>query len=152
MTERTEKLRLNAYISVRDANAAIEFYEKAFGAKLVPPTLRTPDGGIAHAELDIGGAVFMLSEENPDFGNPSPLSLGDTTVRMSLTTSDADAVFAAATAAGAEVVIPLADQFYGHRSGRLRDPFGHLWIISQEVERLTEAEMQARLDAMMKGG
>lgn len=141
---------LTPYLSVRDADAAIAFYEAAFGARRRPPTLRFRDGKIAHAEVEIAGARLMLSEEAPETGGPGPETLRGTTVRLDLRVDDADAVVERAVAAGAEVAIPVADQFYGHRSGRLRDPFGHLWIISQALEELSEAEMQRRMDAMMK--
>lgn len=137
------------YLSVVDCPAAIAFYEAAFGAVRTGPTLTTPDGTIVHTELRIGAARVMLSEAG-EHGR-APTQLGGTTARMSLDATDADRAFAQAVAAGAEIVIPLADQFYGHRSGRVRDPFGHEWIIGQPLERLSEGEMQARLDAMMSG-
>ncbi|MCI4663239.1 MAG: VOC family protein [Neomegalonema sp.] len=143
---------LTAYLSVRDAAAAILFYEQAFGAKLIPPTLRTPDGTIMHAEMDFGGARLMFSEEAPEMGGPSPQSLGGTTLRLNLMVDNADEAVAKAVAAGAVTVTAVADQFFGHRSGRVRDPFGHLWIISHEIEQLSEAEMQRRMDEMMRGG
>lgn len=139
------------YLSVRDTRAAIAFYEAAFGAQRVGPLLTLPNGGVAHAEIQIGDATVMLSDENPDWGNVSPLTLGDSPVRIALNVEDADATFSRALEAGAESVIPVSDQFYGERAGRVRDPFGHYWIIGQRIEDLTQAEMQARLDAMIGG-
>lgn len=142
---------LTPYITVRDARRALDFYEEAFGAVRVGPMLTLPNGAIVHAEIQIGDATLMLSEENPDWGSVSPATLGDTPVRIALHVNDADAAFARATKAGAEVVFPLNNQFYGERSGRLRDPFGHLWIVGQRIEDLSETEMQARLDEMVGG-
>jgi PhnB protein len=88
----------------------------------------------------------MMSDENPDFGNVSPTTLGDTAVRFSLEVDDTDAVASRAVEAGAELVIPVEDQFYGYRSGRLVDPFGHIRILSQKLEDLSEEEMQSRCD------
>lgn len=140
------------YIGVRNADEAIAFYVAAFGAEHIGPTLRDPEGNIVHTEIRIGGSVVMMADENPDFGNVSPETLGDTPVRFSLEIDDADAVAEQAVAAGAELVIPVEDQFYGYRSGRLRDPFGYLWILSQKLEDLTEEEMQERMDAMFGPG
>lgn len=139
---------ITAYLSLRDAGAAMDFYARAFGATDEGVTIRMPDGTIAHAELRIGETVFYLAEAKTDWGNPSPEDLGDTAVRLALHVADADAAFERAVAAGCTVLIPLADQFYGERSGRLRDPFGHVWLVSQTIEEMSSAEMQARLDAM----
>lgn len=151
MTDPKERRCLTPYLSVRDAQAAMEFYAQAFGAERVGMMLTLPDDRIAHAELRVGDATLFLSDENEEWGNLSPLSLGDTPVRLALQVKDVDAVFERAVATGCEVLIPLADQFYGERSGRLRDPFGHVWILSQSIETLAQEEAQARLDAMMQG-
>ena len=147
----TPRRTITAYLSVRDAPAAISFYGEVFGAELRDAPLTMPDGSIAHAELRLGDATFMLSEERDDWGNLSPATIGDTPVRLDLQVSDADAIFQRAIEAGCETLIPVADQFYGHRSGRLKDPYGHVWIISQVLETLTASEMQERFDAMLKG-
>lgn len=134
-------------IAVSDAIKAIEFYKAAFGAveryRLIDPESRK----VGHAELDIHGGLLMLSDEYPQF-NRTPHALGGTTVKLSLMSKDANADFEQAVKAGAQVVIPLSDQFYGHRSGRVRDPFGHEWLISQELEKVTPKEMQRRWDSM----
>ena len=142
---------LAPYLTVIDARAAIEFYQQAFGAVETGPRLTAPDGVIMHAELSSGGGSVMLAEHVPDFGTFEPRSLGGTPVRLSLQVDDADAVVAAATAAGATVVIPVEDQFYGHRAGRVEDPFGHVWIISQVFEALSAEEMQRRMEALFQG-
>ncbi len=137
--------------AVHDAAAAIQFYKAAFGAverfRLIDPEGKK----IGHAELTINGALVMLSDEYPAY-NKTPKSLGGTTVKLGLMSSNADADFERAIKAGAEVVMPLSNQFYGHRSGRLRDPFGHEWIISQEVEKVSPEEMQRRWNGMAGSG
>lgn len=138
-------------LSVRGAAQAIAFYEEAFGAREVGPRITTPDGKIAHTELRIGDAVFALSDEDPANGNVAPETLGGSTVRLEIAVDDADRVAERARSSGAEVVIPVADQFYGYRSGRLLDPFGHLWVLSELLEELSQEEMQRRADALFGG-
>lgn len=135
------------YLGVRDAAAAIEFYRQVFGAKDFG-RLTLPDGRIAHAAIDIGGAIVMLADENPEWGNLAPPSLGGTTVRLHLYVDDVDAVFKRALEAGAKEVFPVADQFYGDRSGRLEDPFGHQWIVASRREEVPMDEMQRRFEEM----
>lgn len=130
-------------LGVREASRAIEFYRDAFGAEEVM-RLTGPDGAILHAEIRIGGGLLMLAEEMEEWGNESPASLGGTSVRIHLYVEDVDALAERAVAAGAEVVIPVDDQFYGDRSGRLRDPFGHEWIVATRVEEVPPEEMQRR--------
>jgi PhnB protein len=108
-----------------------------------------PDGSIGHAEIDIAGGRVMLAAENPKF-NASPATLGGTTIVLHIYVPDVDAFVERAVAAGATVVIPVEDQFYGDRSGRLRDPFGYLWIVATRKEDVAAGEMQRRLDAMMR--
>ena len=93
----------------------------------------------------------MLSEHNPAFGTAEPHSLGGTPVRVALDVENADETVEAATRAGARVLIPVGDQFYGYRAGRIEDPFGHVWIVSQVIETLSPEEMQRRLDEMSGG-
>lgn len=133
---------------VRDAKAAIEFYTKVLGAKH-RYSLTMPDGGIAHAEFKIGDALLMISDERPEWGNKSPETLSGSPVTLNVMVEDPDATVAKAEKAGAKVIFPVADQFYGFRSGRFQDPFGHLWIVSKVLEELTPKEMQKRMDAMM---
>ncbi len=144
-------LHLTPYITVVDAGAALDFYRDAFGANETGPRLTAPDGSIVHTEFRIGAATVMMAEHNPDFGTAEPRSLGGTPVRLALDVEDADATVEAAERAGAKVLIPVADQFYGYRAGRIEDPFGHVWVISQLMEALSQEEMQRRLDAMFSG-
>lgn len=142
---------LFAYLRMRDAAKAIAFYEQAFGA-VEKYRLSEPGGRVGHAELDFGGTTLMLSDEFPEFGIAGPQTLGGTTLSIHLHVDDADAVIARAVAAGATVVRPAADQFYGERSGTVRDPFGHEWNVGHEIEKVTPEEMQRRYDAMSKPG
>ena len=133
-------------LAFRGAQQAIEFYQRAFGAVELF-RLTDPQGTIVHAELKIGEAVVMLAEEDPRY-NRAPQTLGGTSVILNLYVTDVDAFVQRATAAGAQVVIPVADQFYGDRSGRIIDPFGYVWIISTHKEDVSSAEMQKRLNAL----
>lgn len=146
-----ERQSIFPYLSVDDAAKALDFYITAFGGEKAGPTLRAPDGTILHAEVKIGASAFFLAEASADPNGASPLGLGNTPVRMALDVPDVDAFMAQAAEHGAEIVIQPADQFYGYRSGRLRDPFGHVWVVSTPKEEVSEAEMQRRLDAMMGG-
>jgi len=139
-----------AYLRLRDAAKAIEFYAKAFGAT-EKFRLTEPSGRIGHAELELGGTTLMLSDEYPEFGIYGPQSIGGTSFMLHLHVDDADALIARAAAAGATIVRPATDQFYGERSGTVRDPFGHEWILGHAIEEVAPEEMQRRYDAMMKG-
>jgi uncharacterized glyoxalase superfamily protein PhnB len=141
---------LFAYIRLKDAARAIDFYQRAFGAA-EKFRLTEPGGRIGHAELDFGGTTLMLSDEFPEYGIHGPQTIGGTTLTIHLHVDDADALIRRAVAAGATVVRPATDQFYGERSGTVRDPFGHEWNIGHEIEKLAPEEMQRRYDAMLKG-
>jgi len=131
-----------------DAAGAIAFYERAFGATLTSPPLVTPDGVVMNAELSFCGSCFLLAEANERYGTRGPTDVGATTVVLQLYVPDVDAAFERAVEAGCEVVFPVADQFYGHRSGRLRDPFGHAWILSTRTEEVDAQTMRRRFDAL----
>lgn len=138
------------YLCVRDAARAIEFYQQAFGATEVV-RLAGPSGKIGHADLRIGRAHIMLSDEFPEMGVRSPQTLGGSPVSLELYTEDADALFAQAVAAGARVLRPVADQFYGDRGGKLEDPFGHVWWIATHKADISPEEMQRRASALFGG-
>ena len=142
--------QVSPYLTVVGAEAALDFYRNAFGATETGPRLTAPDGSIVHAEIRIGGATVMLAEHNPNFGTSEPHSLGGTPVRLALEVENADATVEAAERAGARVLIAVDDQFYGYRAGRIEDPFGHVWIVSQLIESLPQEEMQRRLDRMFE--
>ena len=140
-----------AYLRVRDTPAAIAFYEQAFGAterfRLVEPS-----GRVGHAELQLGPAVLMLSDGFPEYGIDAPPAGASTTYSsVHLHVDDADAMADRAVAAGAEMLMPPTDQFYGERSCRIRDPFGHTWLIGHSIEAVTPEEMQRRYTALMSG-
>jgi PhnB protein len=150
-TQAAPEVRATAtpYLSVRNAAAALEFYKKAFGAIEVT-RLMQPDGRVGHAQIDIEGARIMLADEFPEFGFRSPESLGGSPVHIQLDVKDVDAMAPRAVAAGATVLRPVEDQFYGARSGQFRDPFGFIWSISTHNETLSTEEMQHRIDEMAK--
>ena len=138
---------LTPYLIVKEAAKAIAFYEKAFGATEIF-RLAEPSGKIGHAELRIGGSRLMLAEEYPDFGALSPPSVGGSPVTLHLDVADVDAVVERATSAGATVLRPVKDEFYGHRTGMVADPFGHKWQVATEKEAVSAQEMQRRWSAM----
>lgn len=126
------------------ADRAIDFYQQVFGAKLVE-RYADGDGHVVHAALDFGQSVISIAEAREAWNNVAPTMLGGTPVILDLIVDDADAVGARLTEAGAETVFPIADQFYGHREGRFRDPFGHLWIITGIIEDLSAEEIERRM-------
>lgn len=131
---------------VRDGARAIEFYRAAFSAEEVGQRFIDPSGAVIHAEVRVGNSVVMITDEAGD-GAPAqaPPSLnGAVTAIMATYWADVDAAWDQAVAAGAEVVYPLADQFYGERGGRLRDPFGQQWMLSQRIENVAAEEMNRR--------
>lgn len=139
------------YLRVVGAAKAIEFYVQVFGAK-EKYRLVEPNGRIGHVELDFGGTTVMVSEEYPEYGIHAPRPGQPTTSSIHLHVDDADAVVRRAVEAGAELVRPLQDQFYGERSGAIRDPFGHEWLIGHSIEKVEPEEMQRRWTAMLSGG
>ena len=139
------------YLAVRDAVAAVQFYERAFGAELTMK-LTMPDGKYAHAEIRIGDAVLMLSEENPEWGNRSPQALGGSPVFFMIYVPDVDAAYKRAVDAGCTPIRPVQDQFYGDRSGTVSDPYGFQWTLSTHIEDVSEAEGQHRMEAMFAKG
>jgi PhnB protein len=141
---------LFAYLHVKDAARAIEFYKEAFGAK-EKFRLVEPSGRIGHAELDLGGHTLMLADEFPEYEIHGPKPSGGTTVTIHLHVDNADEVIARAVKAGATVVIAPKDEFYGERSGRVRDPFGHEWNIGHHIEDVLPEEMQRRYTKLLKG-
>jgi PhnB protein len=138
------------YLIVTGAAKAIEFYKSAFGADEIM-RMPQPDGRIGHAEIKIGDSTIMLADEFPEMGARSPQSLGGSPVSILLYVENVDTVFARAVAAGAKVQRPLADQFYGDRTGGVTDPFGHVWYIATHKEDVSEEEMKKRAAAAGHG-
>ena len=134
---------------------ALEFYQRAFGAKL-KGSIPGPDGLVMHAEMSIGGAMIMLADEMPPMnGGPSkksPKNAGTTTGGVMLYVKDVDAAFERAVAAGAKVTMPLEDQFWGDRFGQLEDPFGHVWSLATHTRDVSMKEMRAAMAQMAQPG
>jgi uncharacterized glyoxalase superfamily protein PhnB len=140
---------IHPYLRVDRAADAIDFYTRAFGAE-ERFRLTEPSGRIGHAELKVGPATVKLSDEYPGSGVRGPRSLGGTTFSIHLHVADVDAAFAQAVSAGAEVVRPLQNQFYGERTGAVRDPFGHEWLLGEQIETVSQEEMQRRFTALFE--
>ena len=138
---------LSPHLVVDDAAAAIDFYVKAFGATehgRVPH----PDGRLVHAALNINGCTVMLNDDFPDYNDgksSTPKSFGGTPVTIHLQVPDVEAAFAKALDAGAVVVAPLEDQFWGDRYGVVRDPFGHQWSLGQPMREVSNEEIAAAM-------
>jgi PhnB protein len=138
------------YLTVRGANEAIAFYREAFGAEEAY-RMDGPGGKIMHAEVRIGDSPIMLADEFEEWGNRSPASFGGTGVALMVYVDDVDALFRRAVEAGAKEVMPVADHFYGDRSGTVEDPFGHRWHLSMHVEDVSPDELERRAKEMMAG-
>ncbi|HUC28507.1 MAG TPA: VOC family protein [Candidatus Acidoferrum sp.] len=139
---------LTPYLTVRNAVRAIEFYKQAFGAK-ERGVMKGPDGKVMHAELMIGDSIFMLADEFPEFGSLSPESVGGTPMGLHIYVDGVDAAFDRAVKAGAQVEMPVMDQFWGDRYGKLKDPFGHKWSIATHTKDLSADEMKRSMDDAM---
>jgi PhnB protein len=142
--------RVSPYLVVDGAQKAIEFYTTVLGftERMRMPG---PDGRIGHAELQLDGSVVMLADEFPDVGAKAPSAYGGSPVSLSVYVEDVDATFERATEAGATVVRPLENQFYGDRSATIDDPFGHRWTIHTHIEDVSPDEMARRAAEMGQG-
>ena len=153
MNEKKIAIRaLNPYLTVKGGAEAIEFYKNAFDAELLD-CCKSPDGLIMHAQLKVGASLFMLSDEYPEpqgCGMKAPLTLKGSSVMLQLECTDVDYSFKKAVKAGAKVVMPIENQFWGERYGQIEDPFGHRWSLSMLVEKLTRAEINERAKAFCK--
>lgn len=136
------------YLMVRDAQAAIVFYKQAFGATELF-RLVEPSGRIGHVELQLGPSVLMVCDEYPEYGMLAPQGDRFTGCTIHLHVDNVDEMSERAVAAGATMLMPPTDQFYGERSCRLRDPFGHAWLLGHSIEKIEPVEMQRRYTAMM---
>lgn len=135
------------YLSVQGAANAIAFYKKAFGAKEVMH-MPGPGGTIGHAEVQVGDSRIMLADEFPEMNFRSPRAIGGTPVTIHLYVQDADKVAKKAVASGAKLLRPVADQFYGDRSGSLEDPFGHVWHIATHIGDILIKKLKKRAASM----
>ncbi|MGH7948008.1 MAG: VOC family protein [Candidatus Binataceae bacterium] len=140
-------------LSIHDAAKAIEFYKRALGATELT-RLEEPGGKVGHAELRIGNTTVTLADEYPEMEKMgwvrSPRGLGGSSVILHVYVDDVDAVTKAAAEAGAKVLSPPSDQFYGDRISRIADPFGHLWMLATRKEDLSPAEVRKRFEAILK--
>ncbi|MFQ5700523.1 MAG: VOC family protein [Acidobacteriota bacterium] len=134
---------ITPHLTIPDASAAIEFYKKAFGAEEIF-RMPSPDGKIMHAEIRIGDSPIMLNDEMPDYGCRGPKMIGGSPVTIHLYVTDADAFMKRAEEAGAKVEMPLQDQFWGDRYGKIEDPFGHKWSIATHIEDPTPEQVAER--------
>jgi PhnB protein len=137
------------YLIVKGAAQAIDFYKKAFGAVELM-RIDAPGGKVGHAEIKLGDSPVMLADEFPEMGASSPQTIGGSPVGLLLYVPDVDAVFARAVSAGAKVLHPVADKFYGDRAGTVVDPFGHQWTVATHKEDVAPDELQRRAKAFMK--
>jgi uncharacterized glyoxalase superfamily protein PhnB len=141
---------LYPYLHVRNADAAIKFYAKAFGAR-EKFRLTEPSGRVGHAELDFGGTTLMLADEYPEYGILGPQPSSPTCVTLHLHVDNADETIRRAADAGGTIERDVRDEFYGERSGAVRDPFGHRWTVGHNIEDVSPAEMQRRYAELMQG-
>jgi len=138
---------LTPHLTVDGAAAAIEYYQKAFGAKELARS-SGPGGKIFHALIQIGDSKVMLNDEFPEMGGRGPKAIGGTAVTLTLYVQDVDRTYEQAIAAGGKAVMPVADQFWGDRYGILTDPFGHAWAVATHKEDLTPEQIRQRMGAM----
>jgi PhnB protein len=138
--------RISPGLVVNDAKRAIDFYVEALGAKVESCFVDQKLGKVVHAELSVGGGVFSVRDEDREWKNDAPTSLGGSPVIIALEVDDAHAAGKRLEKAGAKVLFPIADHFYGERQGRFLDPFGHMWMIGQHLEDLSNEEIQRRID------
>jgi PhnB protein len=140
---------ITPYLVIKGAAAAIDFYKKAFGAVEVM-RMPQPDGRVGHAELKFGDSMVMLADEFPEMSVVGPKTLGNTSVALLLYVDDVDKAVERAVSLGATIKKPVADQFYGDRSGTLEDPFGHKWTLAVHLEDVSPEEMERRMAAQAK--
>jgi PhnB protein len=141
---------ITPYLTVRGAAEALAFYERAFGAK-EHFRMDAPGGKLMHAEMRLGDSAFMLTDEFEEWGNRSPATIGATGSSLMVYVEDVDATFQQAVEAGAKVVMPVENHFYGDRMGMVEDPFGHRWSLASHVEDVPPDELERRAREMMGG-
>ena len=132
------------YLFVKGAASAIDYYKNVFGAK-ERMRMPGPNGRIMHAELQIGDSIVMLADENPQMGAKSPETIGGTSSSLHVYVEDVDSTAKKAVSAGAKLVRPVKDEFYGDRIGTIIDPFGHMWSIATHIEDVSPEEMKKRM-------
>lgn len=131
---------LTPYLTIKDAPAAIEFYQKAFGAEELF-RIPGPDGRLMHAQIKIGDSILMMSEVFPEYGGKEPIALGGSPASVHIYVDDVDSAWKRAVDAGCESVMPLEDAFWGDRFGCLSDPFGHQWSMASQIQELSPEDI-----------
>ncbi len=142
--------QVTPYLICDDASAAIDFYRDVLGAT-ERMRMPAPDGKIGHAELELGNSLIMLADEYPEMGQRGAKTIGGSPVTISVYVEDVDSVFDRAVKAGANVLRPVENQFYGDRSGQFEDPYGHRWNVASHVEDVPPDEMERRVAEAMAG-
>jgi PhnB protein len=132
------------YLCIREAAKAIDFYVNAFGARETFTRITDSTGRVGHAEIQIGATTIMLADEHPEHGFVSPLTLKGAHMQLFVSVTDADAAVQRAVAAGGRLTKPVQNQFYGHRSGEITDPFGYRWTLSTKIEDVPDDQLQRR--------
>ena len=140
--------RVTPYLVVNGASEAIDFYKNVFGATEIM-RMPSPGGKVGHAEIKLGDSIVMLADESPEMGHRSPKTLGGSPISLLLYVEDVDRTVDRAVASGAKLTRPVADQFYGDRTGGIEDPFGHQWYVATHTEDVSPEEMQKRSEAML---
>lgn len=137
------------YLALKGATEALAFYRQAFGATELF-RMMAPNGAVVHAEIQIGDSRIMLGDECPESPIQNPSKLGGSTISLYLYVENVDALLAQAVAAGAKIIKPVQDQFYGDRSGTLQDPFGHVWSLATHKEDVSPEEIHKRATALFQ--
>jgi PhnB protein len=150
MSKRQGYATVTPYLICRGANAAIDYYKKNLGATEIY-RLAMPNGLLVHAEIKIGDSVIMLTDEMADMGLASPKTLGATSVTLNVYVEDADKIFTEMINDGATAIFKVQDQFHGDRSGKLKDPFGHVWHIATNKQNYKPDEIVAQFKSIMQG-
>ena len=140
------------YLCIKGVPQAIEFYRKAFGARETMARITDGSGRVGHAEIEIGGSMLMMADEHPEHAFVSPPTLGGAHVQFVVNVPNVDDMVKRAVDAGGTLTRPIANQFYGHRTGEITDPFGYRWTLSTKLEDLTDEEIQRRAKAAGRAG
>lgn len=142
--------KVSSYLVCRNANNAVNFYTEYFGAQ-EDFRLAGPDDQVMHCEILIGDCRLMISDEFPDSGIHSPISLGGTPVSMNIYVDDVDELIPMLLKAGCEILAPLKLQFHGDKSAKIRDPFGHIWHVATNIEAVSSEDIVKRFNDLMNG-
>jgi PhnB protein len=140
------------YLYIKGAAQAIEFYTRAFGARESYARITDASGRVGHAQLTLGGSTLYLADEHPEMGAISPATLGGSHMSFVINLPDVDDAVRQAVAAGGRLSRPVENQFYGHRTGEIADPFGYRWTLSTKIEDLSEEEVHKRAKAVRRAG